>query len=209
MAQSGHSCRSSWSAAISLGASSKRAILSRTARPGLLRLLDDLLQLFLERLYGPLRGYVDLQRIIELLGHLQRHVRVVRRDRTRLGVLGGLLGQGYDRNLVCDLRVIVEALERRQVAAFERPLLHLLGGAEILDEGPGGVQLVLRGGVDEQVPPPEAAVALAALAGRDRRDVYLIRLYLGLLGVRKQPVNVGPVAHEDRVTVEEGRLRFG
>ena len=60
----------------------------------LLPLLDDLLQLALESLYGPLRGDVAGERSVVLLRQFQGHVRVVRRDGPRRGVLyDGLLAE--------------------------------------------------------------------------------------------------------------------
>jgi hypothetical protein len=62
----------------------------RAPLAGRLPLLDDLLQLALEGIDGLLRRNVALEGGVELLGHLERHVRVVGRDRARRGVL-------YDR----------------------------------------------------------------------------------------------------------------
>src|SRR5829696_458345 len=79
--------------------------------PNLFSLLHDAAQALLERLRTLLRGGLTLQDVVELLGHLERHVPVVRRNRPRLGVLDKhFLGQFDDRVRLLQLRVVVEWL---------------------------------------------------------------------------------------------------
>jgi hypothetical protein len=52
------------------------------------------------------------------------------------------------------------------------------------------------------------ALALVPFAHRDRHDAHLIRLYIRLRGVAQERVHVGPVAHKDRITPDEGAMRL-
>src|SRR5919106_3156069 len=125
---------------------------------GFLTFLDNALELALEGACGLPRCRVSFQGGVELLLHLEGHVRVVRRDRPRTGVLEGLFGECDDRYAVLDLGVIVERRPGRQVGAFDRPESLLVGRREELYELPGGVR-VLRAGADVEWLVSHCAVA--------------------------------------------------
>src|SRR5215210_3585554 len=176
---------------------------------GRLPLLDDLLQLALERLYGLLRGYLALEGGVVLLRQLQGHIRVVRRDRAWRGVVyNRLLAEASDGHFIQDLLVLVEAPSGGQPRSFDRACLELLRVGHELDELPG-LLLLVRGGVDKEIPPTEGAVALVASAHRDRRDTHLFRrIYVRLFWIAQERVHVGPVAQKDHISPEKGAVRL-
>jgi hypothetical protein len=120
--------------------------------------LDNVLELALEGARRLLWWRLARERGVELLLHLEGHVRVVRRDGAWAGVLERLFGEGDDGHAILDLGVVVEIRPGRQEGAFDRPEPLLLGSGEELYELPGGVR-VLGAGTDIQRLVPNRAVA--------------------------------------------------
>src|SRR5215218_10296155 len=119
----------------------------------LLAPLDDLLQIALESLDGFFGWGSTREHFVELLGHRARHLRVVRGNWARSGILECLLAQGDHRHLLQYLSVIKERVQSRERRGRERlHLLTLLAG-HISNEFPSLV-LHLRGGADQHVPAP-------------------------------------------------------
>src|SRR5687768_3464151 len=82
--------------------------------PNLISLLHDAAKPPLKLPRTLLRGGFTLQNFVEPIGHLERHVPVVRRNRPRPGVLNKhVLGQFDDRVRLLQLRVVVECLYGR------------------------------------------------------------------------------------------------
>src|SRR5215207_1952349 len=177
----------------------------------LVSLRHNVAQALLQRLGGLLRGGVASHNVVELLGQLERHVPVVLRNRTRLGVIKEYLLLQLDaRERLYHVRVLVECLPGRPLAAIGSEELLLLSGCHKLGERQG-LLLQVGGGVDKLVPPAEGGVALHAwLRHRYRCDPDLfgfqIRVSPILFGDAQQAIESRPVSQEYRVTGAKDRL---
>src|SRR5215208_1093234 len=177
----------------------------------LVSLLHDAGQVLLQRLDGLLRGGVASHNVVELLGQLERHVPVVLRNRPRLRVIKeNLLLQLDAWERLLHVRVLVERLPGRPLAAIDSELLLLRIGCHKLGERQG---LLLRvgGGVDQLVPPAEGAVALHTwLRRRYLCDPDLFGFYVRVspifCGDAQQAIESRPVPEEYRVTAAKDRL---
>src|SRR5215204_2889727 len=149
----------------------------------LLAPLDDLLQIALESLDGFFGWGSTREHFVELLGHLARHLRVVRRNWAGPGIPERFFAQCNHRDFLPYLSVVIERVQSREGRGRERlHLLTLFAGHE-LNELPRLV-LHLQGGADEHVPAPQAASGLAMpFAHGERRHAHLIELSRRVLAV--------------------------
>src|SRR3712207_5696027 len=93
-------------------------------------------------------------------------------SRTRPSAVERCLSPRDDRQLLEDIRVLVEPPTGRQQRVRNRPRLLVVGVGHELDELLG-LLLLVRGGVDVQVPSAKAAGALAAGPRWYRRHLHL------------------------------------
>src|SRR5918994_331540 len=184
-----------------------RVLLRSRARLGILALLDQGLQVFLQCMRRVLGTDLSQQRGVELVLHLQGHVRVVWSDGPRKGVLQSRFGEGDYGDALLDLGVIVELRSGWQIRTFYRPEPLLLGRGEELYELPRGIG-VLGAGADVEWLVAHSTVARLAVGRWQLGHSDLLRIQFRVVRGADQGVHVGPVAQEDGVAVQEGPGRL-